>query len=265
MSSPPNTDTAAFTRLETQYQAQLGVYALDTGTGRTVAFQADDRFAYCSTYKALAAGVLLQQKTDAQLNQTLTYTSSELIEHSPVTSLHVQGGMPLTAIMAAAIEQSDNTAANLMFSQLGGPAGFQAAMRAMGDTTIDAARDEPSLNTAVPGDTQDTSTPRAMATALKAFVLGNTLTTDRRAQLVGWLQANTTGGTLIRAAVPSGWTVGDKTGSGDYGERNDIAVIWPTHGAPIVIAVLTHRSDQNAATEDPLVAAAAKAALQQLG
>lgn len=261
----PTLDSAAFEQLESRYQARLGVYALDTGTGRTVAFQADERFAFCSTIKAFAAGELLRRETDAQLAQTITYSASDLVDYSPVTSQHVHGGMTLTAVMSAAIEVSDNTALNLMLNQLGGPAGLQGALRKLGDTTTDVDRNEPTINTAVPGAIQDTSTPRAMAEDLRAFVLGDVLAGPRRARLTSWLQANTTGGPYVRAAVPSGWKVGDKTGNGDYGTRNDIAVLWPTHGAPIVIAVLSHRGTQNASSADGLIADATRLALQGLG
>jgi beta-lactamase class A len=259
-------DAAAFGKLESRYRARLGVYAVDTGTGRTVAFQADQRFAFCSTIKAFAAGTLLRRDTDAQLGQTLTYSSSDLVDYSPVTSQHVHGGMTLTAVMTAAIEVSDNTALNLMLGQLGGPTALQSALRSLGDSTTNVDRDEPTLNSAVPGDVRDTSTPRALAEDLRAFVLGDVLPADRRAQLTSWLEANTTGGPYIRAAVPAGWKVGDKTGNGDYGTRNDIAVLWPPHGAPIVIAVLSNRGDDaNASSADGLIADATRLALRQLG
>ncbi|MBR7837299.1 class A beta-lactamase [Actinospica durhamensis] len=264
-STDTDTDTAAFAQLQSRYHAQLGVYAVDTGTGRTVAFQADQRFAFCSTVKALAAGELLRRETDAQLARTVAYSASDLVDYSPVTSLHVTGGMSLTAVMTAAIEVSDNTALNLMLDQLGGPAALQTALRALGDTTTDVDRTEPTVNSAVPGDVRDTGTARALAEDLRAFVLGDTLTPQRRALLTSWLRANTTGGPYIRAAVPAGWSVGDKTGNGDYGTRDDIAVLWPAHGAPIVIAVLSHRGTADASSDDGLIADATKLALQQLG
>ncbi|MBS2536227.1 class A beta-lactamase [Catenulispora sp. NF23] len=260
------TDTAAFTALQSRYHAQLGLYALDTGSGRTVAFQADQRFASCSTVKALVAAELLRRETDAQLNQTITYSAADLVDYSPVTSQHVTGGMSLTAVMTAAVEVSDNTALNLMLTQLGGPPALQTALRGLNDPTTNADRTEPTINSATPGDTRDTSTPRALAEDLRAYALGDVLTPQRRAMLTGWLTANTTGGPYIRAAVPPGWTVGDKTGNGDYGTRNDIAVLWPPHRAPIVIAVLSNRGDaKDASSGDALIADATKVALQGLG
>lgn len=255
----------AFTQLETWFHAQLGVYALDTGTGRAVTFNADERFAYCSTIKALAVGVLLRQDSDAQLNQVIHYTTADLVEYSPVTSQHVRTGMTLRAVMTAALEYSDNTAANLLLNQLGGSHQLQDALRGLGDKTTDVDRNEPSLNDAAPGDTRDTSTAQALGADLRDFVLGNVLSASRRQLLTGWMLANTTGGPYIRAGVPQGWKVADKTGNGDWGTRNDIAVAWPPGNAPVVITVLSHRGSANAASQDALLADATKAAVTALG
>jgi beta-lactamase class A len=252
------------TQLQTRFHAQLGLYALDTGTGRTVTFNAGQRFAYCSTIKALAAGVLLKRDTDAQLNQVLRYTPADLVDYSPVTSQHARTGMTLRAVMTAALEYSDNTAANLLLNQLGGPHQLQDALRGLGDSTTDADRNEPSLNDAAPGDTRDTSTAQALGTDLRDFLLGNLLPASRRQLLTGWMLANTTGGPYIRAGLPRGWKTADKTGNGDWGTRNDIAVTWPPHGAPVVITVLSHRGSANAPSQDALLADATQAALTAL-
>ena len=156
-----------FTQLETKFRAQLGVYVLDTGTGRTVTFNAGERFAFCSTSKALSTGVLLKWDTNAQLDQVIHYTASDLVEYSPVTSQHVRTGMTLRAIMTAALEYSDNTAANLLLNQLGGPRQLQVALRVLGDTTTNADRTEPTLNNATPGDTRDTSTAQALGADMR--------------------------------------------------------------------------------------------------
>ncbi|MFF5173262.1 class A beta-lactamase [Micromonospora sp. NPDC000089] len=250
-----------FRQLEERFDARLGVYAIDTGTGRTVRYRADERFAFASTIKALAAAEVLDETTDAELDRVVRYTADDLVTYSPITEQHVAEGMTLRAIADAAVRYSDNTAANLMVRQLGGPQKFEKELREIGDRVTDPARYETELNEARPGDRRDTSTPRAMAGSLRAYAVGEALEPADRDILNGWLRGNTTGGELIRAGVPDGWVVGDKTGSGGYGTRNDIAVIWPPNRAPIVLAVLSSRDEKDADYDNALIAEATKVAL----
>jgi beta-lactamase class A len=254
----------SFAQIEHRYHARLGVYAVDTGTGRTVAYRADERFAYASTSKALTAGLLLERATDRRLDQVVHYRKSDLLDYAPITSKHVRTGMRVRDLIAAALRYSDNTAANLVTERLGGPPAVQAALRGLGDATTHVDRTEPTLNEATPGDIRDTSTPRVLGTDLRRFLLGNVLPDSRRKLLTGWLLTNTTGGPYIRAGVPSGWKVGDKTGNGGYGTRNDIAVAWPPGGAPIDIAIQSDRGAKDATSDDALIADATKAALAAL-
>jgi beta-lactamase class A len=262
--SPAPSVAREFGRLEAEFDARLGVYALDTGSGQAVEHRADERFAFASTFKALAAGALLARHSPAELDRTITYAGTPLEPNSPITAQHVRDGMTLHDLMAAAVRYSDNTAANLMFAELGGPAGLEKDLRALGDRVTEADRVETELSEAKPGDRRDTTTPRAFAGDLRAYVLGDALPAADRTLLTGWLRTNTTGDELIRAGVPRGWVVGDKTGSGGYGARNDIAVVWPPHRAPIVLAIMSTRDTVDAEHDDALIARAATAAVTAL-
>ena len=184
---------------------------------------------------------------------------------APITEQHVETGLTLRELADAAVRYSDNTAANLLFEHLGGPAALDSALEAVGDTVTQVDRIEPGLNEATPGDPRDTSTPQALATSLEAVVLGDALDPADRATLTAWLVGNTTGATVIRAGVPAGWTVGDKTGTAGYGTRNDIAVLWPPDGDPLVLAVMSSRVAADADTDDALLAEATAVALDALG
>ncbi|MFD7325733.1 class A beta-lactamase [Streptomyces sp. NPDC059875] len=248
----------AFQDLERRYGARLGVYAVDTGTGREVAYNDGQRFAYASTFKALAAGAVLKKYSLKGLDRVITYSRGDLIAHSPVTEKHVEAGMSLGALCDAAVRYSDNTAANLLFDALGGPEGLDAALEEIGDDVTRMDRREPELSRWAPGEKRDTSTPRALAGDLRAYVLGDVLGPDERARLTTWLRTNTTGDELIRAGVPRGWVVGDKTGTGSfYGARNDIAVVWPPDAAPMVMAIMSNRPDKDAGHDNRLIAEAA--------
>ncbi|NYH80579.1 beta-lactamase class A [Actinopolyspora biskrensis] len=247
-----------FDGLEQRFDARLGVYAVDTATGEEVTHRADERFAYASTYKALSAGVVLRRNTIGGLNRRIHYSASDLVTYSPVTKKHVDTGMTLREVMDAAIRYSDNTAANLLFREIGGPAALQAALRGIGDTTVHVDRTEPELNRTSPGDLRDTSTPRAMAGSLRKFTTGDVLSPDKRAILNEMLRTAQLTEDLIRAGVPSDWEVGDKSGAADYGTRDDIAVIRPPGRAPIVLAIMSDRQDEDADYDNALIAQAAR-------
>ena len=174
-----NTDEK-FAQLENEFDASIGVYAIDTGTNQTIEYRPDEHFAFASTYKALAAAILLQQNSLEDLKEVITYTKEDLAPYSPITEKHVDTGMTLLELSEAAVRSSDNTAGNLLFEALGGPEGFEQALSQIGDNVTQADRFEPDLNSFTPGDTRDTSTPRALATSLQAFALSDLLSDDKR-------------------------------------------------------------------------------------
>jgi beta-lactamase class A len=254
----------AFHALETQYDADLGVYAVDTASGRTVEYHADDRVAFCSTFKALAAAEVLRLTTPADLDERVTYSTADLMPNSLIAEQHLEGGMSMREILDAAVRDSDNTAANILLQRLGGPKGFEQRLREIGDTVSSADRFEIALSEAKPGDERDTTTPRAIAGDLREYVLGDVLLPEDRIQLIDLLIRNKTGDKTIRSGVPSQWLVGDKTGSGGYGTRNDIAVLWPPNRAPIVLAVMSKRRQKDANYEDALIAQSAGVVVETL-
>ncbi|MGW0838656.1 class A beta-lactamase [Streptomyces sp. NPDC002787] len=255
-----------FRALEREFDARLGVYALDTGTGRSVGHRADDRFAYASTFKALAAGAVLRKYGTEGIDKVVKYSRDDLVENSPVSENFVETGMSLRGLCAATLWYSDNTAVNLLLDELGGPDGLEKVLEDLGDDVTEMDRYEPDMSEGRPGDIRDTSTPRAMAGSLRAFLLGDALERDERELLRQWMTTNMTGRTLVRAGVPDGWDVADKSGTAGYGGRNDIAVVWPDDGGnPIVMAVMSSRDEQGATRDDALLAKAATVAVEGLG
>ncbi|QDY81145.1 class A beta-lactamase [Streptomyces qinzhouensis] len=261
--APAAGDTGrAFAALEKEFAARLGVYAIDTGSGRTVLHRPDERFAYASTCKALIAAAVLRKHSLREMRRRVSYGREVLQPHSPITERNVGKGMTLSELCDATVRYSDNAAANLLFDELGGPRGLQTELRSVGDRITRCDRYEVELSDAVPGDLRDTSTARALATDLRTYVLGNVLPPEKRAVLADWLKRNTTGDQVIRAGTPDGWQVGDKTGTGGYGTRNDIAIVWRPKAAPIAIAVLSRKDVKGAKHQDALIARAAEVALK---
>lgn len=226
--------------LEARSGGRLGVAVLDTKTGATFGHRADERFALCSTFKALVAGLVLARVDQGKerLDRRIRYGKDVLVAHSPATAKHVGDGMTVGALCEATVTLSDNAAANLLLDTFGGPPALTAFLRTLGDKVTRLDRREPELNIVKPGEVLDTTSPRAMLGSLRALTLGTALSPGSRRQLVDWLVANQTGDKRLRAGLPAGWKVGDKTGSwGDSkgGTTNDIGVIWPPGRPPLLI------------------------------
>ena len=224
--------------IEASVGGRLGVAVLDTATGELAGRRLDERFPMCSTFKFLAAALVLARVDAGQerLDRRIVVARADLLKYAPVTSKHVGGaGMTVAELCEAAITVSDNTAANLLLASFGGPPAVTAFARRIGDGVTRLDRNEPSLNTSIPGDPHDTSSPRAMAQTLRTVMLGDALSDAGRAQIVRWMSANATGAHRLRAGVPFDWRVADKTGTGDLGSTNDIGVLWPPRRAPLVV------------------------------
>lgn len=241
---------ALLAALELRHGGRLGVAILDTGNQRLVSHRGDERFALCSTFKALAAAYVLARVDlkDEDLSRLIVYGQDQLVTYSPVTEQHAgEGGLSVGSICEAAVTLSDNTAANLLLDSFGGPQGLTAWLRSIGDQTTRLDRHEPELNENRPGDLQDTTTPIAMLQSLRTLLLGEVLSGASRDQLSAWLASNKTGDQKLRAGLPKGWRVGDKTGSGSNNASNDVAIVWPTDRPPLIVTV--YYSESKATSE----------------
>lgn len=254
-----------FAALERKFDARLGVFALDTGTGATLAHRADERFAFCSTFKAPATAAVLARHPMSHLDTVVAYTEADLMKHAPITRENLATGMTIRQLCDAAVRFGDGTAGNLLLRDLGGPARLTAYVRGLGDTVTRMDRTEPAITEATPGDPRDTTSPRAIGRTFRRIVLGDALPPDKRAFLHDLLARGVTGDHRIRAGVPRGWAVAGKTGTGDYGTLNDIAVVQPPKGAaPLVVALMSSRAARDARGDERLLAEAAAYAVTAL-
>lgn len=252
--------------LERTCGGRLGVSGFHTGSGARLQHRAHERFPLCSTFKlVLAAAVLERSTTDASLlGRRVSVGKGDLVSHSPVAEKHLATGMTVNEMCAATMQYSDNAAANLLLKVLGGPAAVTAFARRIGDTTFRLDRTEPELNTAIPGDPRDTTTPAAMSDTVQRLALGDALGAPQREQMREWLLSNTTSTERFLAGVPKGWRVGDKTGAGSYGSTNDVGVLWPPSGAPLVLSVYLTFPDKDAKNRNDVVAEATRIAVKAL-
>jgi len=265
-SSSSSSAESQLAELERASGGRLGVTGFDTGTGARIQHRAHERFPMCSTFKLMLAAAVLERsaKEPDLLARQLSYGRSDLIANSPITEKHVATGMRVAELCAATIQYSDNAAANVLLRLLGGPGEVTAFSRRIGDQVFRLDRTEPELNTSIPGDMRDTSTPSAMSDSVQRLVLGDALGAPQRDLLKTWLLGNTTSKERFMAGVPAGWKVGDKTGAGSYGSNNDVGVLWPPAGAPLVLSVYLTFSQKDAKTRNDVVAAATRIAVTAL-
>lgn len=222
----------------------------------------------CSTFKLLAAAAVLQRvdRKEENLDRFVRYTQTDILEYAPVTKQHVaEGGMKLGALCEAAIEQSDNTAGNLLLQTIGGPTGLTKFARSLGDQVTRLDRVEPDLNIPLKeGDERDTTSAAAMCVDLVRILTTDSLSEKSRELLQDWLLNSETGANLIRAGVPKDWRVGDKTGRSGKGATNDVAVLYPANGTRVFIAIYTVVSSGSEEKRSEIVANVAREVIAAL-
>ena len=241
---------AAIAALEKKLGGRIGVAALDAGSKERILHRADERFPLASTFKMLAAAFVLARadRGDEDLERRILFAPDDLVPYSPVTKERTHGqGMSLAELCEAAVVVSDNTAGNLLLSSFGGPAALTGFARSLGDDTTRLDRTEPTLNEAAPNDPRDTTSPAAMLELTRQLLADRALAPHSRERLLGWMRASRTGDARLKAGMPKEWRVGDKTGTGENGTANDVAIATRPNGVPVLIACYLTGSKANSA------------------
>ena len=242
--------------LQRQHDVKIGVYAVDLESGRTVSHLDGESFAMCSTFKGYAAARVLQMVQNGELTldrQVFVDPEQAALPNSPRTAPNAGGQMTLADLCAAAVQVSDNAAGNLLLQTIGGPSAITDFARSIGDDRTRLDRWEIELNTAIPGDPRDTSSPRALGGGYRSLLSGDMLALPQRQQLEDWMRANET--SSLRTGLPDGWTTADKTGNGDYGSTNDVGMAYGPKGQRLLLAIMTRSqaNDPKAANNRPLI------------
>ncbi|WP_040678659.1 class A beta-lactamase [Nitratireductor pacificus] len=254
--------------VEKRVGGRLGAVIVDLETGRRWSRRADERFPMNSTFKAFAcAGVLARVDAgEEDLGRRIAFGMRDLIHHSPVTEKRAgTRGLTLAELCEATIGWSDNTAGNLVLDAIGGPPGFTAFMRSLGDTRTRIDRREPELTQNTPGDPRDTTTPNAIVATLQALLLGDALSSASRGRLERWMVEGKVTGPLLRSGLPEGWRIADKSGAGRRGSRGIVAVIWPPERQPVVAAIYMAECACSMAQRNAAIAAIAPALFAAIG
>jgi beta-lactamase class A len=252
--------------LERRYDAYVGLFAVDVDGGRTISHRGQEAFAMCSTFKGYASARVLQMvgQGELALDQPVFVDPAAIVANSPRTAPRAGSEMTLDELCQAALQVSDNTAGNLLLKTIGGPPAITAFARSIGDPSTRLDRWETELNSAIPGDPRDTSTPQALGGGYRNLLTGDALAPPQRQQLEDWMRANET--SSMRAGLPPDWTTADKTGSGDYGSTNDVGLAYGPAGQRVLLALMTRSqvSDSKAQNQRPLIGELAALLLPEL-
>jgi beta-lactamase class A len=242
-------------QLESKYHVRLGIAAVNIDTNEAINYRADERFPIQSTFKLIGVSAVLYRSIadPSLLNQKIFYNKSEVVTWSPITGKNINNGMTILELSAAAMMYSDNTAINLLVKKLGGFNKVIQFARFIKNDSFRLDHFEPNMNSD-PSRLEDTSTPNDMQFSLQKIIFSKILSVKQRELLVDWMKQNTTGDTKIRAGVPKGWVVADKTGSGSYGISNDLGIIWPPNRPPIILVIYSVQNDKNATHHDEILA-----------
>lgn len=251
--------------LENESNGKIGISVINTANNKQLQSRGNETFSIQSTVKAIIAGAILKQSMNdpTLLDKKIHYQQSDIVFWSPITEKNVEQGLTISELCAAAVSYSDNTATNLLITQLGGTQAVTDFARTLGDNFFRLDNYEPNMNSE-PNDPRDKSTPNAMANNLQQLLFGDILGVSQKDLFATWLKNNTTGDNQIRAGVPKGWVVGDKTGSGSYGITNDIGVLYPPNAEPIIVAIYFIQKDKDAKKREDVVAAATRIVVDEL-
>jgi len=247
--------------IEHKHHLKIGIYALDTNSGHVINYHADDKFPFQSTCKFIGVSALLASQKPL-LEKKVFINPQELLFWHPISGQYVNRKVPLKTLAEGAISYSDNTAINMIMRELGGLEAINQFAHQIGNSSFKIAHYEVHLNSN-PQKNDDTSTPKDMALSVQNILLGTVLTNPNKALLLKWMRNNTTGYNRIRAGVPLGWSVADKTGSGSYGIANDIGIVWSPACKPVVLSIFTISNQSDAKPSDQAIAQVTKAAFEE--
>jgi beta-lactamase class A len=233
---------SALKAIQKRTGGRLGVHVLDTQSGKRLVLDDKSRYAMASTFKLPLAAALLWQVDHGAfpLLHPLAIDKSDLLPNSPILEKAIEKGateLTVRDLCGAAVAFSDNAAANILLKAMGGPDALTRFVRSIGDETTRFDRFEPDLNSNLPGDERDTTTPYAMVESMLRIFTQDVLSFGSRALLIDWMTASKTGADRVRKGLPKGWVSSDKTGTGANGAVNDLVMTWPLERRPIIIAV----------------------------
>jgi beta-lactamase class A len=279
----PSPLTQAIQAAVAGFDGRAGVAIRAVDEGWTVEAGGRRRLPQQSVSKLWVAMTLmdLRDKGRARLDDPVTVRPEDLtVFHQPIAYLVMKaGGFQTTVadLLNRALTQSDNTANDRLLTFVGGPGAVRAmiAEKRLGDIRFGPgerllqagtagltwqpgfslggafaaarARLSPEARKAAldayVADPPDGAAPIAIADALARLARGELLSETSTRVLLETMASSRTGRARLRAALPPGWQVAHKTGTGqDLGARNagfnDVGLLTAPDGRRYAVAVM---------------------------
>ncbi|KTT83107.1 BlaZ-like penicillin-hydrolyzing class A beta-lactamase [Mammaliicoccus sciuri] len=263
--STADATTQDLKKVEDKYDANIGVYALNTATDEEITFNEDKRFAYASTFKAVSSAMLLEKTPHNELNNKVHVSKEDIVPYSPVLEKFINKDITIKKLIEATMLYSDNTANNMIIEELGGYKEVNKRLKSLDDKTTKPSRMEPELNIYDPKSNRDTSTPQAFGKTLNKLINDGRLSKENKAFLIDLMINNKSGDTLIKKGAPKNFKVADKSGQAiTYASRNDVAFVYPKgESKPIVLVIFTNKEGKTDKPNDKVVSETAKVVLEK--
>ncbi|MDT0755548.1 BlaZ-like penicillin-hydrolyzing class A beta-lactamase [Mammaliicoccus sciuri] len=263
--STADATTQDLKKVEDKYDANIGVYALNTATDEEITFNEDKRFAYASTFKAVSSAMLLEKTPHNELNKKVHVSKEDIVPYSPVLEKFINKDITIKKLIEATMLYSDNTANNMIIEELGGYKEVNKRLKSLDDKTTKPSRMEPELNNYDPKNNRDTSTPQAFGKTLNKLINDGRLSKENKAFLIDLMINNKSGDTLIKKGAPKNFKVADKSGQAiTYASRNDVALVYPKgESKPIVLVIFTNKEGKTDKPNDKVVSETAKVVLEK--
>ncbi|MEB6696387.1 BlaZ-like penicillin-hydrolyzing class A beta-lactamase [Mammaliicoccus sciuri] len=263
--STADATTQDLKKVEDKYDANIGVYALNTATDEEITFNEDKRFAYASTFKAVSSAMLLEKTPHNELNKKVHVSKEDIVPYSPVLEKFINKDITIKKLIEATMLYSDNTANNMIIEELGGYKEVNKRLKSLDDKTTKPSRMEPELNNYDPKNNRDTSTPQAFGKTLNKLINDGRLSKDNKAFLIDLMINNKSGDTLIKKGAPKNFKIADKSGQAiTYASRNDVALVYPKgESKPIVLVIFTNKEGKTDKPNDKVVSETAKVVLEK--
>lgn len=241
-----------------QADGKIGVSARALDGVQRFSYHGSRHFPMQSVYKLPIALAVLHQIEAGRLklDQTIHVDADDMVppaEHSPLRDNHPTGGdFTVSDLLERSIVDSDGSASDILLRVIGGTKIVRRYLKQEHVHGIHVVHTEAQLEDDDHAQYDDYAQPDAMVELLAQLQQGKLANPADTALLLGWMRKTETGADRIRAKLPPGAEVADKTGSsgttnGVAAATNDVAIITLPNRQPMLLAIFL--SDARAASK----------------